>query len=243
MSEPASAAPAKASAGESAFGRLVGVFLSPARTFASIAARPTWILPVAIACGLSLPLMELILSKVDWRTVVTEQMAKSGRTFSEAQIDEAVEQARRMAWLWDVIAVAIPVLVVLAVAAVFWGACNAFGWEVRFRPSLGITAHAFFPGVLASILLAVVLWNRPTVDPQKAWDAVPTNLAYLAPNADAVTRSLLSSIDLFSFWTMSLLVLGLSSAAKASRGRMAALVISLWALYVLGKTAVTAVFS
>ena len=243
MTEASPEAPAKTLAGESAFGRLVGVFVSPVRTFASIARRPTWILPVAIMCGITLPISELILSKADWRAVVSAQIAKSGRTISEAQLDQAVEQARRMAWIWDVVAVVSVVIVCFFVAAVLWGACRAFGWEVRFPQSLGVTAHAFVPGLLGSILLAVVLWNRPTVDLEKARDATPTNLGYLAPDVDKVTYSLLSSIDLFSFWTMALLVLGLSVAAGTSRGRMAALVVSLWALYVLGKAGVTALFA
>ncbi len=39
---------------------------------------------------------------------------------------------------------------------------------------------------------------------------------------------------------MALLVLGLAAAAKTSRGRMAVLVVSLWALYVLGKAGASA---
>ena len=243
MSEASAEASTNSAAAESAFGRLVGVFLSPVRTFASIARRPTWILPVAIMAGITLPISELILSKADWRAVVSKQIAKSGRSISDAQLDQAVEQARRMAWIWDVVAVVFVLITCVVVAAVLWGACHAFGWEVRFKQSLGITTHAFFPGVLGSILLAVVLWNRPTVDLEKARDAIPANLGYLAPDADRVTYSLLSSIDLFSFWTMTLLVLGLSVAAKTFRGRMAALVVSLWALYVLGKAGVTALFA
>ena len=42
-------------------------------------------------------------------------------------------------------------------------------------------------------------------------------------------------MDLFTFWAIALLVLGLSSAAGASRRRMAILVVSLWLLFVLGK--------
>ena len=148
MSEAAVPAPVKNHSGESALGRLVGVFLSPVRTFAAIAARPTWLLPVAIGAGLSLPLSELILSKTDWHATVTEQISKSGRTLTEAQIDQAVEQARRLSWVWDILAVAAPVVVTFLLAAVFWAACHAFGWEVRFKQSLGVTAHAFLPGVL-----------------------------------------------------------------------------------------------
>jgi hypothetical protein len=243
MSDPSAATPAGGRTGQSALGRLVGVFLSPVRTFASIAARPTWILPVAIAAGLSLPLSELILSKVDWRTVVTEQVAKSGRTLTEAQLDQAVERTQKMAPLWDVIFVVMPLIVVLVVAGVYWGACNAFGWEVRFPQSLGVTSHAFLPHAIASFGLAAAVWNRTTVDMQKSWDLVPTNLGYLTREADKVTHSLASSIDLFSFWTMALLVLGLSSAAKASRTRVAVLVVSIWALYVLGKAGATALMA
>ena len=45
-----------------------------------------------------------------------------------------------------------------------------------------------------------------------------------------------------SFWTMGLLVLGLSAATRAPRGRVAALVLTLWGLYVLGKAGVAAIF-
>jgi hypothetical protein len=198
---------------------------------------------VAIAAGLSLPLAELIVSKVDWHAVVSEQMAKSGRTFTEAQIEQAAERAQRMAPFWDVVVVVMPLIVVLVVAAVYWGACNAFGWEVRYKQSLGVTAHAFLPHTLASLGLAAAVWNRTTVDMQKTRDLVPTNLGYFAREADPVTHGLASSIDLFSFWTMALLVLGLAAAARTSRGRMTVLVVSLWALFVLGKAGASALLA
>jgi hypothetical protein len=240
MSEAAPAAPAGRGS-ETALGRLIGVFVSPVRTFAAIAARPTWLLPVAISAGLSLPVSELILSKTDWRAVVTARMARTQRTLPEAQIDRFVEQSKRLSWLWDAIAVVAPIVVLFMVAAVLWGACNAFGWEVRFRQSLGVTSHASLPGVLTAGALLAALWNEPVVDPNRVGDVLPTNLGhFFAGRVDEVVHGLLSSIDLFSFWTMALLVLGLSAAAKASRGRVAALVLTLWGLYVLGKAGVSA---
>jgi hypothetical protein len=211
------------------------------RTFTSIAARPTWLLPVAIAAGLALPLSELILSKTDWRAVVTEQLSKSSQSLPESQIDGAVDRARRLSWVWDIFAVLAPVIVTFAIAGVLWGSCQAFGWEVRFRQSLGVTSHAFVPGLLGSVALLFLLWNRTTVDPQTIGDALPTHLGFLVDaKADRLTHGLLASFDLLSFWTMALLVVGLSAAAKASRGRMATLVVSLWALFVLGKTGLRA---
>jgi hypothetical protein len=220
---------------ESAVSRLIGVFVSPVRTFASIAARPTWLLPVAITSALSLPLSELILSRMDWRAVAAQQLAN--RHLSEAQMEAALGTMRKIGWIFgDVLAVAAPFLVALVVGAVLWGACQAFGWEVRFRQSLGVTAHAFFPSVLAPIGLIALLWNRETVDPETVGDALHTNLGFLVdPHENKVLHSLAASVDLFSFWSMALVVLGMAAAAGASRKRMAILVVSLWALYVLGK--------
>jgi hypothetical protein len=220
---------------------LAGVFVSPARTFASIAARPTWLPPLAIATGLALPLSELILSRTDWRGVIAERIAKSGRSMSASQMDMAVDQMRRLSWVWDIVAVLAPAVVTLAVAGALWAACQAFGWEVRFPQSLGVTSHAFLPETLGSLALLGVLWNRDTIDPRAVGDVLRTNLGFLVDaRADPVSHGLLSSFDLFSFWTMGLLVLGLSAAAKTSRARMAVLVGSLWALFVLGKAGVAA---
>lgn len=236
---PPSTAPARRP--EPALARLVGVFVAPSRTFAAIAQRPTWILPVAVAAGLALPLSELILSRMNWRAVMSARMAGSAHKLTDAQMDGIVERMRGLSWMWDVFAVLAPVLVTLVVAGALWAACQAFGWEVRFPQSLGITAHAFFPATLASAALLVVLWNRDTIDPETVGDLLHTNLGFLVDaRSDRVLHGLLGSLDLFALWSMALMVLGLSAAARASRARVAALVASLWALFVLGKAGIAA---
>ena len=185
---------------DSALGRVVGVFVSPVRTFGSIAAKPTWLLPVAIATCLALPLSELILSKTDWHALITERMAHSQRTLSESQTDAAVEQMRRLSWVWDVLAVVVPLGVTAAIAGIVWASCQAFGWEVRFAQSMGLTAHAFLPGTLKSIGLLAVLWNRASINPDLVGDALPSSLGFLVGAQDRVLHGLLSSLDLFSFW-------------------------------------------
>jgi hypothetical protein len=234
--------PQAAEGPDSAFGRLVGVFVSPLRTFGAIARTPTWLLPVALATGLALPLSELILSRTDWRAVMTERMAHSERTLTESQMDTAVQQMRRLSWMWGVFALLAPVAVTAAIAGILWASCQAFGWQVRFSQSMGVTSHAFLPGTLGSIALLAVLWNRETINPQTVGDALHVNLGFLADSHDRVLHGLLSSLDLFSFWTLGLLVLGISAAARTSRARAAALVLALWGLFVLGKAGMSAVF-
>jgi hypothetical protein len=243
VSDAPAAPPAAPAPEEGGLARLVGVFVSPVKTFASIARRPTWLLPFAIGIALTIPLTELIFSKSDMRAEITKSMSKSGRKVSEEQLDQMVERTRRMGPVFDAIALVFVAAAAFGTAAVLWGACQAFGWNVRYKQSLGVTTHAFLPQTVASAGLLAVLWNRDTVDKATMGDALHTNLGFLADaHADPVGHALLSSADVVSFWIIALLVLGLSAAAGASRKRVAILVVSLWALFVLGKAGLAAVF-
>jgi hypothetical protein len=228
---------------DSAFGRLVGVFVSPVRTFAAIAKKPTWLVPFLLWTALSFLVGQLVVTRMDLRKTIQDGAEQRGQTMTDAQLEKAVEQSRKMSWLFEILPVLVPALISVLVAGVYWMACQAFGWELKFRQSYGVTIHAFLPGIVLSVGLLAMLWNRQSIDPQTVGDLLPTNPGVLvsAKSAKAL-HSLLSSLDVMSFWTMGLLVLGLSAASGAPRGRMAGLVFGLWGLYVLGKTGIAAIF-
>jgi hypothetical protein len=229
---------------DSAGALLLGVFVSPARTLAAVAARPTFLLPLVLWTALSFLVSELVLSRTDWRRVIVEGNAHREQKLTEAQIEQAVEGSRRFSWVFELFAAAAPAVIAGITAGALWMGCQAFGWELRFRQSLGVTVHAFLPGILASGVLFALLWNRTTIDPQGLDDILHTNPAFLVSRqSDKTLHSLLASLDLLSLWSAVLLVLGLSAATGASRGRVAALVLSLWGLYVLGKAGIGIVFS
>jgi FtsH-binding integral membrane protein len=50
-----------------------------------------------------------------------------------------------------------------------------------------------------------------------------------------VLFSLLSSFDIFTIWTLILLIIGFSTLSRMSRGKSAAIVISLWLFTVVVK--------
>ncbi len=223
---------------------MVGAFLSPTTTFAAIAARPTWLAPLILWTSLSFLVGEIVVTRTDWGSVIREGAIRRDQKLTDAQVEDAVERSRRFAWMFEAFAAAAPAIIATATAAALWLACQAFGWEVAFRQSLGITLHAFLPGVVASLVLLAMLWNRASIDPQSVADLLPTHPGVLVDaRRQAALHSLLSSLDVLSFWTMGLLVLGLSAAARAPRARVAALVVTLWGLYALGKAGVAALFA
>lgn len=245
MAEGGTAAEAAASGGpDSAVGRIIGALVFPVRTFAAIAKRPTFLAPLILWTGLSFLVSQLVLTRTDWRSVIVQSTARREVKLTEEQIDNAVETQKRFAWVYEVIAAFAPVVIAGITAAVLWMSCQAFGWELKFAQSFGVTTHAFLPGIFASIGLFAMLWGRTTVDPQGLDDVLPTNLGFLVSRASNKTlHSMLSSLDVLSFWTMALLVLGLAFATGARRSRMTTLVVSLWALYVLGKAGIGILFS
>jgi hypothetical protein len=81
------------------------------------------------------------------------------------------------------------------------------------------------------------------IDPKEMGDLLKSNPGFLVDaKSSPALHSLLQSLDVFSLWTIVLLVVGLSAAAKISRGRTAGLVLTLWVLYVLGKAGFAAAF-
>ena len=228
---------------DSALGRFVGVFVSPVRTFAAIAKKPSFLLPLLLWTAMSFLLGQLVVSRMDWRKVIHDRVEQKGLTMTDAEIEQQVERAQKWAWLFEIFPVLVPVLVSVVVAGVYWMACQAFGWELKFRQSYGVTVHAFLPGIVLSVAVLAMLWNKQTIDPDAVGEMLPTNPGVLISAKTAkVLHALLSTLDLTSFWTMALLVLGFSAATGAPRGRMASLVIGLWGVYVLGKTGFAAIF-
>lgn len=244
MESPVASSDPVAPGADSPLGRIVGVFFAPARTFAAIARRPGWVAPLLLATVLSVLATAVLLPRMDMEAAVREQLAARDEAVSEERIEKIVETQKKfggLAYGWAVVG---PTLVALLLAGVFWLSFKAFGWELSFPQSLGVTSHAFLPNCLSAILLVLFAMRLDRFNPADLGDLVRSNPAFLVDRpANPVLHSLLQSLDVFSIWVLVLLVVGYSVSAKVSRGKAAAIVVSIWALYVLGKAGFTAIFS
>ena len=227
----------------SALARIPGVFFSPVRTFESIARRPTWLAPLILSTAMSLGLTAAILQKIDYGQLTRQAMQQRGQTVPEDQMASIVEKQKKFGaifgWVFGVVG---PAVACLLVAVVIWGAFKAFGWDARFSQAFGVTTHAFLPGVLKSAFLLFLITRQETVNPRALGDLVSSNLGFLVDSKAAALHSVLQSIDVFSFWTLALLVVGFAAAARVSRKAAAGIIIALWALFVLGKAGIAGIF-
>jgi tetrahydromethanopterin S-methyltransferase subunit G len=243
---PVEGSPDEARAPEvSAPGRVIGAFFSPNPTFRSIAARPSFLLPMILWTLASVAITFVLIPKMDYERLTRQRLEKSGRTMSEEQIQSTVAMQKKIG---SKIAVGIgfigPAVVSLVVTLIFWAAFKAFGWDFTFKQGYGATAHAYLPNVLASLLIVPILAQRESVDPQAVGDLLRSNLGFLVEkSASPALHSILSSIDVFALWTAILLTIGYAAAARISRKAAGGVVFAIWALFVLGKAGVTALTS
>jgi hypothetical protein len=220
-----------------ALARLVGVFYAPARTFEEIGRRPTWLLPLLLWIACSVAVWVVMTPRVDWEQTMRDRIESSGQNVSQERMERILEGQQKFTWIYYVIAGGFPVILALCLSALFWLAFKAFGWELSFRQSLGVTNHAFLPAVLGSVLLLPLLFRQEKVDLARVDEILRSNPSFLVDRKESpAVHSLLSSLDLFALWVLALLVVGYAAAAKISPGRSAAVIVTLWALYVLGKS-------
>lgn len=227
---------------DSPLARVAGVFASPGPTFASIARRPGWVLPLVISTVLSLAATAAIVPRIDFDAAVRERLAARDQSIPEDRVEQIVAAQKKFGgFIAYVSGLLAPTLITLLLALVFWTSFKAFGWEVTFRKSLGVTAHALLPSIGASMLLIFFATRLDLINPGDIGDLTHTNLGFLVDrHANPVLHSLLGSVDVISIWVFALLVIGFAIAANVSRKKAALLIGALWAIYVLGKAGFTA---
>ena len=229
----------------SAPGRIVGAFFSPGPTFRAIAARPTFLLPLILWTACSLLLSALILPRLDVEKMIRQTMEKRGQTVPEDRMQQIVTAQRKIVQITTVVFGALtPTIISLLVTLIYWASFKAFGWDFTFRQGLGATTHSFLPGVLGALLLIPVILQRQTLDPRGMGELLQSNLGFLVEKSSSpALHSLLTSIDVFSLWSLVLLTIGYSAAARVSRKAAGGVVFAIWAIYVIGKAGVTALTS
>ncbi|MEP6801806.1 MAG: YIP1 family protein [Acidobacteriota bacterium] len=229
----------------SAPGRVIGAFFSPVSTFESIAARPGYILPLALWIAASLLVTAFMLPRMDYEGMTRARIEKTGQAVPEDRIQAQVAMQKRIApKITLAVGALAPLLITLLVTLVFWASFKAFGWDFTFPQGVGVTAHAFLPAALGALILVPVLNSKERIDPQNMSDLLRSNLGFLVDRKAApAVHSLLGSLDLFALWSLILLTIGYAAAARVSRKAAAGILVAIWAVYVLGKAGLAALFA
>lgn len=148
---PAPAPVAEPQAAISSFGRIFGVLFSPKPTYEDIARKPSWLLPVALLAILGAFVAVGINQKMNWREYMSQQIEKNPRAeqLSAEQKEKQIEMGAKFAPISAyVFGIPAPVVIVVIIGLVMWGAYNVIGGaNLNFKTALGIVSHAFVPAL------------------------------------------------------------------------------------------------
>lgn len=225
---PADAPPSN----ESGFARLVNVLLSPDEAFASIARRPDWVVPLLLFLVISVVSGYVFAHHVDFTAPAREQMEARGNLTSD-QINQQLKIVGAFSKIVAYCSPAIAAIVFLVVAAVLMLAYRMMAGEGRFGQYFSVTLYAWVPQIIQSVIMTVILALRTELT--SAADLpilVRSNLAFLVDyHEHQVLFSLLSSLDVFTIWSLILMIIGFAHVSRFSKQKSAAVMITVWGLY------------
>jgi hypothetical protein len=220
--------------------RLVNVFVSPGKAFADIARRPTWLVPILLTIIATTALLYLFSERVGFDQLFRQQAAQN----PQLQNMDAAQRARAeqiqavlakyIAW---VSGVTTPILGALVASGILkFLADTVMGAGIGFKKTFAAVSYAWLPMVLQSLLSILVLYMKPPEEFDLQNPVMVNAALFLSSDAAPWLKSLASSFDLFSFWTMALMAIGLAAGARRlTTGKAFGMILFPWALGVILK--------
>lgn len=220
-------------------GRITGVLFDPKKAFASIAAKPSWIVPVVLSIVIGLAFIYFFTSRVGWDRYfhqIAETNSRMQQMDAQAR-DNAIQMQVKMGPMFGYIFGVIgPPIMALIVGGVVLLMCKLGGAALTFKQTLAIGSWASMPRVIAGILAIVVMFVK-NPDDFNLQNPLAFNLgAFMEPppNSGKFIYSLATSIDLFTIWSILLLAVGISVAARKMSFSKAVMLVGIpWIVWVL----------
>jgi Yip1 domain len=224
-------------------GRITGVYFDPKPAFADIAARPRWYVPLILLIVAGFAFTYCFTTRIGWRSYIAKTMEDkpSTRDLSAEQREAQINTGAKIAPIFGYVGplIGIPV-VALVIAGVLLLMCKMMGASPQFKQMFAISSYAMLPGLISSILAIIVMFLK-NPDDFNLQNPLFFNVGALMeppPNSGKFLYSVASSIDLFTFWSMLLLAVGISVVArKIPFSKAVVAVVVPWVIWVLVKSA------
>jgi hypothetical protein len=174
--------------------------------------------------------------KLDTDTMIREQMSQSGRQMSEADMDRGVRIGGAFIKALTYASPIIGIAMIAIIAGVLLIAFRLMGGEGTYKQAFSVSLHAWLPYVIAGVISSIILFTRESIAPDLIPTLVRSNLGFLAdPREQGVLFALLSSLDIFTIWALALFSIGFSYVARMTKGKSAAIVVTLWVIVLVFK--------
>lgn len=231
--------------------RLIDTFIAPSKTFTDLRRSANWWAPFLLIVIVSLSFICVVDQKVGFPKVMEnliQLQPKQAERMENLPADQRQKIMRQQVTFTKILSYASPViaLVVYAlIAAVFFATVKfAASADVKYKTMFALIVYTRLPELLTGLLAILSLLAGVSGDSFNIQNPVATNPGYfIDPSGSAALRTLLSSLDIISIWTLVLTAIGITCIGKVKRGTAFAIVFGWYILFVLGRVAITAATS
>ena len=248
---PPAPAPVAETAPLSEPARVLNTFFAPSKTFTDLRRNASWWLPFLIGGIVYVMFVYTVDQRVGFQKVVENQLRlqpKQAERLDRLPADQRETAMRQQTGFWKILSYGGPVIGLifyLIITAVLFGtfkfAANA---DLRFKTMFALVVFAWLPMVFVSLLAAISLLAGVSSDGFMIQSPAATNLgAFVDPTASPALYALLSSVDIFTFWSLALMAIGVTYISKVKRGTAFAVVLGWFAFWVLVKVGLAAAAS
>jgi Yip1-like protein len=235
------AVPAPAAPPMSEAARIVNTFIAPSKTFTDLRRSAAWWGPWILISILSVAFMFTVGKQVTFEQASKNQVEHSRRAeqFDKLPPDQQEKQLQLSAKIFGFFGYGSPALILLyfLIATVaLWATFKVgAGADTSFGQAYAIMMYGSLPGVVGAILAIITLFAGVSPESFDINNPVGTNLAYyLDPETTGkFLRSMASTLDVISIWSVILIGIGYASTSKVKRSTAIAIVAGWFILFKL----------
>jgi|YelNatPaOPRAMG01_1025707.scaffolds.fasta_scaffold128673_2 hypothetical protein len=229
---------------------LLTVFYAPEKLFGDVSRQGKWLAPFVAVMLVAVLIQVMMVNMIGMETLtrIGIEMNPLASQIPPDKIEEQVRAANtpvRKAIQYGMGGIGMAFSILL-ISGVLLGLMHMSDAATSYKKVITVCSYSFFATALAGgVLTAIILASMPDYSGLDLGNLLKLNPTVFLDKSTApkALYSLATSLDLMSFWTIFLMGLGLSKTVpkmKLSKGIM--IVVIPWALYVLGKTAISAMF-
>jgi len=231
--------------------RVIDTYVAPEKTFVDIRRNASWWLPFLLGVCITLLFTFSIDRQIGFDKVAEANIDRSAQaqdrmnSLPEAQREKAVHMIATTTRIFSYVYPVASLIFSLLIAAILMVSFNfALGAEQPYKRYLAVWFYASLPLDLKYILATVAIFAGAGSDNFDMQNPLGTNIGwYLSSDASLSLRTMLTSFDIFTIWTVVLLIVGCATVARVKRSSAAIVIVGWWILTIIGFTATAAMQS
>ncbi len=191
--------------------KLINIFLEPAKVFAELKEKPTFLVPALVVIVAGALATMLYFLHVDPAWLADHQLKAAAADLSAAELEQAkafMPGARVLAFITPVITTISYVLIFAILALYYLLAGKVSGNPCSYRHGLSLAAWSTMPMVLAAIVTIVGTYTSSNQTSYEQLQLLSIDPLFVQLPMDHDWSTLAKSFSLLNFWTWFLAALG-----------------------------------